>query len=786
VGIGRNLVLILFVFVTSIAISAYAAQTVSDRLEIDNDDIPAAVDFNNLLGYQIEAIGDLDNDGVVDLAALKFGYDGFAGDTVGDTGGDPNNEDDFGSVLILFMNSDGSVKGTNNIVMDATAAGLNGCITGDAYPGTNRDFGSLEQMAFVGDLDGDDEPTLAIGANSNDHDTGSGIVANSGAVYMLELNSDGTVDNCVLITEDSGGFAPVDGVYIQDGIANFGWPVIATDLNGDGQNELLVGANSESNLQTDLWPLFLTTTGSVDSHPAVPVSGLSIGIDSNEFIAGGASISGTKIVVSNENDGDGGGSVFIVNLSAAGAFVSATEIAGSSIAGIANDERFGSGVAPLGDMDNDGVNDILVGNEAGDDTNALSGEVHILYLNSDDSLKESQKISNESENTRVAATPFAASDLFGHGMALWRNSGDTAIIAIGATQDDTGGETNSGAIHLFYVARASSPTSEGGGGSSNEHKTRPTFGVDHNTFVQAVETGLEINGSPFMVTDNFWTPIPMQNLTVGDVQNFTATTYAPKTLRVMEFLFGIPGVGEWGKAEASVEVHLDYRGDIIEVIPRNAEESIVDFSVLKYSSTHSKCRADSNTPTCNTVSVELAFNEAPTGNVLAVQAIDYKGRSNILYFNDGLYFNGPSINPPVTLQIPSEIKYKGLQVIERIDKANDIWITQDENEPIETYQRNSVGAFLPLEWRTFEIVDDSIGNVIDRHHSSFAEIIQEEQIRAVSIFDSELIQSTITPAFSYVYPEENERMYEISNLIEFEKIRATEIYFLKYEDKERN
>ena len=88
-----KLVLILFVFATSIAISAYAAQTVTDRLEIDNDDIPAAVDFNNLLGYQIEAIGDLDNDGVVDLAAIKFGYDGFAGDTVGDTGADPNDED---------------------------------------------------------------------------------------------------------------------------------------------------------------------------------------------------------------------------------------------------------------------------------------------------------------------------------------------------------------------------------------------------------------------------------------------------------------------------------------------------------------------------------------------------------------------------------------------------------------------------------------------------------------------------------------------------------------------
>jgi len=206
--------------------SVYAAQTVTDRVEIDNDNIDSAINAGDLFGYQIVAIGDLDSDGVIDLATIKFS--------------DDSNETDVGSVLILFMNNDGSVDTTKEIVMDGTSAGLNGCIANDS---TNRDTGSLEQLAFVGDLDGDGEPTLALGANSNDHP-----IANSGAVYMLELNSDGTVDNCVLITEDSNGFDPAIGVYRQSGegqAANFGWPVIATDLNGDGQNELIVGATSD-------------------------------------------------------------------------------------------------------------------------------------------------------------------------------------------------------------------------------------------------------------------------------------------------------------------------------------------------------------------------------------------------------------------------------------------------------------------------------------------------------------------------------------------------------------
>ena len=331
-----------FVIIGAILISlfsfsdAFAAQTVNDRKSINSDDFlsPPNLANEDLFGYQIEAIGDLDGDGVIDLATIKYGDD--AGVTL-----DPANNDNAGSIMILFMNSDGSVKSANEITMENNLTnGIgNVCLDNAA---TQVDNGSIEQLAFVGDLDGDGEPTLALGANSNDH---SGI-EDSGAVYMLELNNDGTVDNCFPIVPNNStrttGFDPDPGKYRESDAANFGWPVIATDLNGDGQKELLVGANSEDNSYTDLWPLFLNNTGGVASHPSSPVSGLTIGVDLDEFIADGKSISGTKIVVSNENDGDGGGSVFIVNLSTAGAFVSSTEIEGSSIEGIANDERFGS------------------------------------------------------------------------------------------------------------------------------------------------------------------------------------------------------------------------------------------------------------------------------------------------------------------------------------------------------------------------------------------------------------------------------------------------------------
>jgi hypothetical protein len=604
---------------------------------------------------------------------------------------------------------------------------------------------------------------------------------------MLELNSDGTVDNCVPIFPENGnGFNPADGVYLQDAAANFGWPLIATDLNGDGRNELIVGAGTESDDNTALWPLFLNTDGTVASHPAVPITGATIGVDGgSEYIDDGASISGTKIVVSNNADGDGGGSIFIVNLSAAGAFVSATEIAGSSIAGIANDMAFGSGLTGLGDMDNDGVNDILVGNISGDETNALSGEAYILYLNADDTLKESQEISNTSENTRVGATPFAAGDLLGEGMTVWRESGSNAVIAIGAHGDATGGAL-SGAIHLFYVTRAASDTVTGntGGSSDNEHKSRPTFGIDEKTFAQKVDYGLTINEVQFAVDDNFWTEIPMQNLNVGETQNFTSKIFAPHQLNVMEFLFGIPEVGKWNKAEASVALTFDYAGTF-QGITWNDDYNLINQTSFSFSERDAFCGPDDLVEQCKQVSIELEFKESPIGKVLALQAIDSKRRSSVLYFNDGITVHGESLNPPLTQEIISKIKYKGLQTIQRIDKVQDIWITLDEKEPVLLYQQNSFGTFFPIENRVFEAIPDKLTTNIDRLHSEFDTLKEFEILRAVQQFDSTQIVSVLEASWNYDYPIPTNRIELINHLIESEKIRTLKFMESEYKNHKK-
>jgi len=738
--------------------AAFAAQTITDRTEIDKDDL-AAITTGEMFGYTIESIGDLDGDGIIDLATTSFEYqDSYTID------GDGDNNKKYGQVTILFMNNDGSVKGTNIIKMDTVANGGIGtaCLDDPTRGGVGndilgRDERSLEELVFVGDLDSDGEPTIAVSMTNFD---AQGHDAENGAIFMIELNSDGTVDNCKRITEGEGNFAP-DTTYFRTGTdkSMFGWGLIATDLNGDGKNELVVSANNNADNASNFWTLFLNNDGSVASHIAIPLRMIDdLGVTA--FIDAAVSIDGAKkiaIGVSNK--------VHIVNLNADGSYSSSTSFTAASIdAAIEGNASFGKGLTNLDDINGDGINDILVGAifAHDNDNTADTGAGYVIYLNSDDSVKDSQEITNDSEFTRTGAKFLAADDYFGNGMTLWKTSSNTATFAIGAHNDDTGG-TNNGAIHLFTISTPSSATTTtSGGGSDDDHNSRPTFGKDYKTFRQLVDEGLVINDKVFTVTDNYYTPMPMQNMTVGVTQNFTSTVFAPHTLFIMEFGFGIPDKGDWYKREASIEIETDFDGEAIDFkINEYTDAPLINATSLDYAVSKVKCNADDNTEPCYRVSIEFSFLESPIGKVLGLQAIDKDRKNQILYFNDGITVLGDSQNPPMVQQTISEIKYKGLQTIQRIDKENDIWMSMDKSEPVLLYQQNDHGTFIPLEYRIFEKTADKITTNIDRLHSEFGIKIEYEQQRAILTFDARLIDGVEVPSWTYVYPLETQRADDV-------------------------
>ena len=96
--------------------------TVKSAAEIDDDDV-SIIDNNDRFGWSVENIGDLDEDGVNDLAVgAPRSEEPNSADNISGccAGGKPYSNR--GAVHILFMNVDGSVKSTEVILIQLQMA----------------------------------------------------------------------------------------------------------------------------------------------------------------------------------------------------------------------------------------------------------------------------------------------------------------------------------------------------------------------------------------------------------------------------------------------------------------------------------------------------------------------------------------------------------------------------------------------------------------------------------------------------------------------------------------
>ena len=173
-------------------------------------------------GNTLASLGDIDGDGVTDMAV---GVGGDAG----------------GAVNVLFLNSDGSVKGSQKI-------GNN--IGGGPPLGSNDAFGV--SVAALGDINGDGITDLAAGAFLDDFG-GTPQDPDRGAIHVMLLNSNGTVKASQKIAQGLGGGPMLTGFRPRFGIS----VGALGDLDGDGFTDLAVGAQSVQNYSGAVYVLFM-------------------------------------------------------------------------------------------------------------------------------------------------------------------------------------------------------------------------------------------------------------------------------------------------------------------------------------------------------------------------------------------------------------------------------------------------------------------------------------------------------------------------------------------------
>ncbi|MCP3937687.1 MAG: hypothetical protein GY708_20225, partial [Actinomycetia bacterium] len=226
------------------------------------------LDDSDQFGRSMASIGDVDGDGIVDIAVGAY---------VDDDGGTNR-----GAVYVLFLNADGTVKAEQKI--SSTTGGLTGPLD------NNDQFG--QSVAGVGDLDGDGIADIAVGAATDD-DGGSA----RGAVYVLFLNADGTVKAEQKISSVTGGLAgPLDD---ND---RFGYSVAGVgDADGDGIADVAVGAYVDDDGGSDrgaVYVLFLNTDGTVKAEQKISstAGALTGPLDDPDYlgvsVAGGGDVEG--------------------------------------------------------------------------------------------------------------------------------------------------------------------------------------------------------------------------------------------------------------------------------------------------------------------------------------------------------------------------------------------------------------------------------------------------------------------------------------------------------------
>ncbi len=191
----------------------------------------------DFFGISVTSLGDLDGDGVTDLAvgARADSTEGYSR----------------GAVYVLIMNTDGTAKSSTKI-----ASGTGG---GPTLADVDRFGGSVTSL---GDLDGDGVSDLAVGAVGDD--TGA---YNGGAVHVLFMNANGTAKSSTKIASGTnGGPALADGDFFGRSVAALG------DLDGDGVTDLAVGAHWDrtgGSTRGAVHVLFMNTDGTAKSSTKI-------------------------------------------------------------------------------------------------------------------------------------------------------------------------------------------------------------------------------------------------------------------------------------------------------------------------------------------------------------------------------------------------------------------------------------------------------------------------------------------------------------------------------------
>lgn len=341
---------------TSIEPGSFSMFGPSTYLRIANGQrgLLAEIDSGDRFARDHDRAGDINGDGVIDLVVGARSDDDGASDA--------------GAAYILFMNANGTVASSQKISM------LYGNFPDVLIEGNFFGYG----VAGIGDYDKDGVPDVAVSAPG-------GVVP---TIYILHLNTNGTIKSMTRIVN-----------VVAQGLSAIG------DLNQDGRIDL-VAANPNANGGGEIQILFFNEESEIISNESIVIGenngGFGNGIGANDNFGGRESAllgdldgDGSVELAVGAFQSDGGvGAIWILSLDSETHQVLDKLKIGPGLAGFdetipittnangTSGGHFGHSMAAVGDLNSDGVPDLITGANQFD-----KGVGYILYLRPDKSVK---------------------------------------------------------------------------------------------------------------------------------------------------------------------------------------------------------------------------------------------------------------------------------------------------------------------------------------------------------------------------------------------------------------